>query len=224
MPSVVWRRHGIEITENEQYSLVEHRDGSRQLIICQPTENDNGTYTCTAENSVKTVRISHVVDITEQLKLFEKKHKVKYEEEDITEIFKEKLMFETFLKNITVEEGKSTKFICSVKGSVSDRNVQWLKDGKPVDFDSNSKYFNSFKGGLIILEVAQTHTSDSGEFTCLIRKGASEIATTSKLFVYSKSPDTGSNVPVSFSRSLKGLPIDDCVPRSRMRSTKLNTH
>lgn len=202
---MVWRRNGCQINENEQYSLVEHRDGSRQLIICQPTESDNGTYTCTAENSAKTIRISHVVDISEQLKHFELKHKTNHPDEDVTETFKERLMFETFLKNVTVEEQKSAKFICSVKGSVSDRHVQWLKDGVTIDFNSSSKYLNSFKGGLIILEVSATQILDSGEYTCLIRKGASEIATTSKLFVYQKSPDTLLNVPISFSRSLKGL-------------------
>lgn len=117
--------------------------------------------------------------------------------------FKNKLMFETFLKNVTVEEGKSTKFICSVKGSVSDRQVEWLKDGKPVDLLTCSRYVSSFSSGLIIFEITATQRADSGEYTCVVHKGASEIATTAKLYVFTPSADR-KHVPPSFTRSLTG--------------------
>lgn len=204
-PEVTWTKGGQPIAESERYSIVDHRDGSRQLIVHQPTIDDNALYACVATNSVKTTRSSVLVDITKDLQQFERKHKVESDDEESVS-FKHKLMFETFLKNVTVEEGKSTKFICSSKGSVSDRQVDWLKDGKLVDFEQSNRYASSFNSGLIIFEIADTQRSDSGEYTCVIHKGSSEIATTAKLYVFAPTIDQ-TFVPPSFTRSLKGLPI-----------------
>lgn len=207
-PIVTWSRDGLPLVESERYSIVEHRDGSRQLIVHQPTMADNATYTCIATNSVKATRNSLAVDITKELQSYERKHQRGVEsdaEEDMSiTSFKHKLMFETFLKNVTVEEGRSTKFICSVKGSVSDRQVEWLKDGKPVDFQASNRWNSSFNSGLIIFEITSTQRSDSGEYTCVVHKGSSEIATTAKLYVFTPTVDQ-KHVPPSFTRSLKGI-------------------
>lgn len=207
-PVVTWTKDGRPLVESERYSIVDHRDGSRQLIVHQPTLTDNATYTCVATNSVRTTKNSLTVDITKELQSYERKHKRDAEsdsdEEVLSTSFKHKLMFETFLKNVTVEEGRSTKFICSVKGSVSDRQVKWLKDGKPVDFDSSNRCVSSFNSGLIIFEITTTKRSDSGEYTCVVQKGSSEIATTAKLYVFTPTVDQ-KHVPPSFTRSLTGI-------------------
>ena len=202
-PTITWFKNSREIHENERYSLIEHRDGIRQLVIMHPIIGENATYTCRAKNSVDELEISHVVCIPEE------ENQIPPSKADGDKIdldaFKTKLRFEMSLKNITVEQGKTAKFICSVKGSISDRNVIWLKDGKTIDFIGSGKYHNSFKDGLIILEVFRPQPSDSGEYTCLINKGTNEVTTTSKLYVYQSSSNGDDNVPVSFSRSLKGL-------------------
>lgn len=200
-------KNGSALTENERNSIVEHRDGTRQLIVYQPTSNDNGTYECVATNSLKVARIKHEVDLTDALEQFDRRHRTKAADES-PEI---SMQFDTFLKNVTVEAGRSAKFICNVKGSVSDRQVEWRKDGKVIDFESNSARFaRSFKGGLIICEIFRTTLADSGEFTCLIHKGLHEITTTSKLFVYAATTtaDEAVKLPLAFERSLKGLRRD----------------
>lgn len=210
-PSITWFKNDREIRENEKYSLIEHRDGIRQLVITHPTDLDNGTYTCCATNSVKTSEISHVVDITEDLEKNKRKQKHHYETEEDFKLDLEtpKLIFETPLKNITVAQGQSAKFVCSVKGSVSDRNVIWLMDGRPIKFISSNKYLSTFNGGLIILEIFDLLSNDSGEYTCLINKGANEIRTTSKLYVDPVPSATNLNSrrysKVSFTKPLKGL-------------------
>lgn len=204
----MWLKNGSTLTESERNSIVEHRDGTRQLIVYQPTANDNGTYECVATNSMKVARIKHTVDITDALEQFDRRHRTTTST-DSTEIgMTERLQFDTFLKNVTVEAGRSAKFICSVKGSVSDRQVEWHKDGKVIDFEANTaRYARSFKGGLIICEIFHTTIDDSGEFTCLIHKGLHEITTTSKLFVFAATTTTDETVkvPLAFGRSLKGL-------------------
>lgn len=194
--------------------MIQHRDGSRQLIIYLPTAADNAKYECVATNSVKTVRVSRQVDITAQLDRYEKAHhsaEIVPSSVDAADGggFKQKLMFETFLKNVTVQEGRPVKFICSVKGSVSDRQVRWLHDGQLLDFSNpataQAGYTSVFSGGLIILEIARVQVSHAGEFVCVVAKGTAEIATTSKLFVYAGSVlDDVRHVPPAFSRSLTG--------------------
>lgn len=207
-PTVVWLKNGSALTESERNSIVEHRDGTRQIIVYQPTTNDNGTYECVATNSIKVTRIKHIVDITDALENFERRHRATASDDSTEFGLTERLQFDTFLKNVTVEAGRSAKFICSVKGSVSDRQVEWHKDGKVIDFEGNStRYARSFKGGLIICEIFHTTVADSGEFTCLIHKGLHEITTTSKLFVFSaaNTSDEAVKMPLAFGRSLKGL-------------------
>lgn len=200
-------KNGSALSESERNSIVEHRDGTRQLIIYQPAADDNATYECVATNSMKTTKIKHTVDITDALEQFDRRHRMTVSDESNEIGMTERLLFDTFLKNVTVEAGRSAKFICSVKGSVSDRQVEWHKDGKVIDFEANSaRYARSFKGGLIICEIFHTTVDDSGEFTCLIHKGLHEITTTSKLFVFAaSSADEAVKVPLAFGRSLKGL-------------------
>lgn len=210
MPSVVWLRNDQVIVENERHSLVDHRDGSRQLIIYQPTVNDNGTYTCSATNSVKCQSESHLVDISTQLERRDRIAQRNGVEKSATDSVADKLAFDMFLKNSTVESGRTAKFICSVTGSVSDRQVEWLKDGRLIDFDAvaSTRYERSFKGGLIILEVFRAEPDDSGEFTCRIHKGHSEITTTSKLYVFAAVDEAAVRMPLAFGSALKGLKRD----------------
>lgn len=201
-------KDGLSLTESERNSIVEHRDGTRQLIVYQPNAHDNGTYECVATNSMKVARIKHAVDITDALEQFDRRHRTTASNEPTEVGITERMQFDTFLKNVTVEAGRSAKFICSVKGSVTDRQVEWRKDGKIIDFETNSTRFaRSFKGGLIICEIFHTTIADSGEITCLIHKGLQEITTTSKLFVFAASTTAGegAKLPLAFERSLKGL-------------------
>lgn len=212
MPTVAWQRNDRKIIENERFSLVDHRDGIRQLIIYQPTNDDNGTYTCSATNSVKCQTETHIVDISTQLDRRDRIANRNGVSEKTVSDAVEKLAFDMFLKNSTVESGRTAKFICSVTGSVSDRQVEWLKDGRLIDFDaaSTTRYERSFKGGLIILEVFRAEPEDSGEFTCRIHKGHSEITTTSKLYVFAAADEATVRMPLAFGSALKGLNAGAC--------------
>lgn len=124
----------------------------------------------------------------------------KQESEEAKMEFRQKLMFESFLKNVTVSEGNPAKFICSVRGP--DADVVWMKDSVPIR--RNSRIASSVNDGLVILEIPETLSSDSGEYTCLVKNSKSEITTTAKLNVYDRTNEK-LNVPPSFSRSLRGL-------------------
>lgn len=198
--------------------MVEHRDGTRQLIVHQPSVGNNGRYECVATNAVRAVRSSLAVDITPELERYAKRMLGSASvavAEDAAEAggYKQKLAFETQLKNFTIQEGRSVKFICSVRGSVSERQVHWMHDGRPLDLSCPGvgaafRYASTFSSGLIILEIDRVRAEDAGEFTCTVAKGATEIASTAKLFVYERNAaDVAANVatvPPAFVRSLTG--------------------
>lgn len=195
------------MTKNEHISFKENIDGVRQLIISDPSWSDNGSYKCEATNSTKITEISKIVDISDRMKngseemigLKKKIRDSKQESEEAKLEFRQKLMFESFLKNVTVSEGHAAKFICSVRGP--DADVVWLKDGNPIR--RNSRYLTSVNDGLVILEIPEAMRCDSGGYTCLVKNSKSEITTTAKLNVYDRTNEK-LNVPPSFSRSLRG--------------------
>lgn len=230
-PSIAWLLDGRTILESERHSMVEHRDGTRQLIVHQPTGASNGRYECIATNAVREVRSNLSVDITPDLERYAMRMlqgavaTTSIETEDSAAVeavaggLRHKLAFETQLKNVTVREGRSVKFICSVRGSVSERQVHWMHDGRRLDFSCPGagaalRYRSTFSSGLIILEIDRVRADeDAGEFTCTVSKGATEIASTAKLFVYERSDadmaaDVAS-VPPAFVRSLTGWAIGE---------------
>lgn len=206
-PTIDWYRNGVKLTKNEHISFKENIDGVRQLVISDPSWSDNGSYKCEASNSSKITEISKIVDISDRMKngseelngLKKKIRESKQESEEAKLEFRQKLMFESFLKNVTVSEGNAAKFICSVRGP--DADVVWMKDGIPIR--RNSRLLSSVNDGLIILEIPEAMSSDSGEYTCLVKNSKSEITTTAKLNVYDRTNEK-LNVPPSFSRSLRG--------------------
>lgn len=206
-PTIDWYKNGVKLTKNQHISFKENIDGVRQLIITDPDWSDNGSYKCEATNSSKITEINHIVDISDRMKngskeldgLKKKIRESKQESEDAKVEFRQKLIFESFLKNVTVSEGNVAKFICSVRGP--DADVVWMKDGNPIR--RNSRLVSSVNDGLVILEIPDAKSSDSGEYTCMVKNSKSEITTTARLNVYDRSNEK-LNVPPSFSRSLRG--------------------
>lgn len=211
-PTIDWYRNGVKLTKNEHISFKENGDGVRQLIIHDPSWSDNGSYRCEASNSTKITEISKIVDVSDRMKndseelngLKKKIRESKQESEEAKLEFRQKLIFESYLKNVTVSEGSAAKFICSIRGSSRknlDADVVWMKDGIPIR--RNSRILSLVNDGLVILEIPEAMPSDSGEYTCLVKNSKSEITTTAKLNVYDRTNEK-LNVPPSFSRSLRG--------------------
>lgn len=153
----------------------------KQLIICNPTIDMNGVYTCEAQNNSKTTQISHTVDLkeilAEQSAIAKKRNSIKNSNIDITD----QLTIQTELQNvIEIENGGTAKLTCRIIGS--EPSILWLKNGNPLDEDG-CKYFSSISNGLITLEILNVEQNDSGTYTCIIRNKYKTVSTNSLVSV-----------------------------------------
>lgn len=60
-PTVVWVKDGVEIQNSERYQILEHSDGTCELVIDKPVNSDSGKYVVQAENRCGKTEISHHV-------------------------------------------------------------------------------------------------------------------------------------------------------------------
>lgn len=95
---------------------------------------------------------------------------------------KQPIGFESFMKNLTIEEGNRAKFICGVIGQVT--SVDWYKDNKLLKVEMDRRYRFTLSDGLIGLEINSVLIGDSGFYTCTINGQRNSITSSSKLTVY----------------------------------------
>ncbi|KAH8390355.1 hypothetical protein KR200_010964 [Drosophila serrata] len=60
-PEVQWFKDSVEIQSGGRYQLLEHQDGTCELIIDRPDNKDSGKYVLKAENRAGKMEISHYV-------------------------------------------------------------------------------------------------------------------------------------------------------------------
>lgn len=145
------------------------------LVITNPDTSDIGLYTCVAENIKDKVEISQYVNWTNKAKQLDKNEKS-------TDTLS-KLFFESYLKNVTIEEGTNMKLIANFRGE--DGVISWLKDGICLDTDL-SKFITSSRNGKTSLEILKTTIADAGEYTCVIKNLINSISTNCNVYIFEK--------------------------------------
>lgn len=215
IPSVTWFKNGQQLIESGQIKLNEFGN-TRQLIIKNATLEHGGVYKCVLINDRGKKECSTEVDMYYHLKLpiqptngkTDNKHQSEQPVEPTGKqkpieidsfVHKQRVQLESFLKNMTIEEGSKAKFLFSVRGD--EPQITWFKDGKPITLDSRIR--QSLNEGLVIFEISNTQCTDSGQYKCVIRNERNEVLTASQLLVYEKLNEI--STPLAFSRSLTGV-------------------
>lgn len=187
---VKWYKNGTPIdTKTQKYSFTQC-GALLQLCISNTDENDSGEYICRIELPDQPIKtISHNVNVptkkvpTRNTQQNERQtNKIPSEQRDSMDAKNKPISLESFMKNLTIEEGNRTKFICSVIGQV--QSVDWLKDNIPLKIASDPRYRVTHCDGLVGLEIYDLMPSDSGFYTCTIRGRRNSVTSSSKLTVY----------------------------------------
>lgn len=189
-PSIVWQMNGLQLHpgRDSKYSIISHENGRQQLLIANPSQVDSGHYTCRAETaSGETVdAISCIVNVPAeekpQPKPTERQSRRDQKRTTGESEYKQPIALESFLKNLTVEEGGRAKFICSIIGPVT--FVDWFKDSKLLATDDSRRYRTTNENGLVSLEILDVDVSDSGFYTCTVHGRRNDVTSSSRLTVY----------------------------------------
>jgi serine/threonine protein kinase len=133
-PKVVWYCNCRKITSNEKFELIKDETDHYTLIIKNVNFNDEGEYTCKANNVKGETSWSANLYLNENLKkkveTAEKNNKNKTEA----------LIAPNFLRKIkdsTVSEGHSAKFDCFIDGEPFPR-ITWFKNNSAIDLAKNT--------------------------------------------------------------------------------------
>uniref|UniRef100_T1GCX8 Ig-like domain-containing protein n=1 Tax=Megaselia scalaris TaxID=36166 RepID=T1GCX8_MEGSC len=60
-PSVTWFKDAVEIQNDDKYQVIDHADGTCELIVDKPEKKDSGKYLIKAENRAGKAEIRHTV-------------------------------------------------------------------------------------------------------------------------------------------------------------------
>ena len=69
-------------------------------------------------------------------------------------------------RNVTIVRGDNVTFSCSVVGNPTP-SVVWEKDRRDQNVTGNSRFNLSSRSNNHILEIAEVHRSDSGQYRCV---------------------------------------------------------
>lgn len=61
-PTIIWHKNDEPIEFDERIQQIENTEGNCELIINKPTTADSGQYSCTATNSLGTLKNTHTVE------------------------------------------------------------------------------------------------------------------------------------------------------------------
>ncbi|EDW07901.2 neuroglian isoform X1 [Drosophila mojavensis] len=151
-PQVKWRHNHNWLTGG-RYTVLPSGD----LQIQEVTFADNGNYTCLAVNKFgnETAQGSLVV--------------------------KERTRITQEPQNYEVAAGQSATFRCNeAHDDTLDLEIEWLKDGQPIDFAAEARFVKTNDNSLTI---AKTQELDSGEYTCVARTQLDEATAKANLIV-----------------------------------------
>lgn len=84
------------------------------------------------------------------------------------------------IRDVTIAEGHSMKLTCTASGP--EMNIRWLKDGNPIEKGPRIRMLAN--EGILTLEIPNAMSTDSGEYTCLIRNQNGEASTSAIVTIY----------------------------------------
>ncbi|XP_043478124.1 neuroglian isoform X1 [Leptopilina heterotoma] len=151
-PEIKWIRNGQELTGGK-YKI----ESTGDLVIDNVAFNDAGEYTCHAQNKFDKVQASGILTVKEHTRITDVP--IDYE----------------------VNAGATATFRCNaVTDSSLTLQIDWLRNGQPLDFESEPRFVQSSDLSLSILKTSEL---DTGEYTCVARTEYDEVHAKATLIV-----------------------------------------
>ncbi|KAM4608731.1 titin-like [Polymixia lowei] len=152
---ITWYCNDREIRQSHNCKMS-HFGETCQLDISRVLRDEEGEYTCIAQNSAGMV--SCAASLTIDVTAMEEEHVAQVKEE-----VKVKPVFRHRIVPMEVNIGNSAKFECETE-EAPNVNFKWFKDGNPIKDSDKCRIISRFN--VSSLEVLSPTKADSGEYTC----------------------------------------------------------
>lgn len=203
-PHIAWIKEGDYLIPGDKYEQYDHADGTCKLIICHPTEDDCGTYSCEAESNGCSDTISHNVHFTGKSDyLLQKVHGFYHRNPNMPH-------FTTGLTDNSITSGGTIALLVECPGNPE---VQWFKDKKPIICKPpkvNIFTENEFFG----LCISAANMDESGAYTCRATNAFGKVETTSNVDIINPNLVKGQRPPSFLARPQTEIKIRQGDPLS----------
>ncbi|KHN78733.1 Muscle M-line assembly protein unc-89 [Toxocara canis] len=155
-PAVEWLRNGIPVQIDNVHTISKKDEkGHHTLVIKEARLEDIGTYSCKATNKAGTVETKANFAVQESV---------------------EAPIFTEGLSEVAVQEFETANLSVTVVGK-PEPEVQWFKDGAPVNIDNVHVISKKEENGQHTLTIKQARLEDSGTYSCKAVNKAGTIET-----------------------------------------------
>lgn len=161
-PEVQWYKDGRPLRIDGSHVVSKKEDGGRHtLTIVNATDKDVGQYSCQAVNKIGVAQTAAKFGVIEAV---------------------EAPKFTDGLKPIEVKEGETATLSVAVEGK-PEPQIQWMKDGQPVNIDNSHIVEKKGPNGERTLTIKDAKPSDVGQYTCKAVNKAGTDETSAKFGV-----------------------------------------
>mgnify|MGYP000215227766 CR=1 FL=1 len=148
-PDVIWFKDGVQLKKTDLYTFHTYKNMTNgQLTVPTMDSDDEGNYSCTANNSVEPFSVTANMEVRVMLATPTSPKIVDHDD------------------NKDVAHGEELKLTCDITGHPRP-NITWFKDGAPLnntDRISFQVYKNTNNGQLTILNLDY---ADRGTYSCV---------------------------------------------------------
>lgn len=213
---VTWLKNGTPIKADSKYRMSEKADGLCTLTICHPNYDDNGEYTCKAENAVASAQNSHFFNFSERQKYGEELT-VDRRTESRRLLDYDLPRFHSGLTNNRVPIGGTIALQVELKGTP--REVKWLRGHE--ELPRASSRIKSFEdSGVYTLLVSEASEKESGVYTCRAYSNHGHIDSSANIQIVPHGLMRGGKPPKIINKPVNMLTVtveDDVVLTCRVK-------
>jgi len=168
-PNITWSKNG-ELLSSSDILDLKYRNGKAILSINEVYPEDEGTYTCKAQNSLGSVETTCRLTVQTSEKACHRANGSKDNTPLITEHVTSK----------TVNDGQAVTLQCRVVGAAK-FDMIWLHNEKEIKPSKDFEYERS--GDICKLKIAEIFPEDAGTYTCEVFNDVGEAFSTCTLLV-----------------------------------------
>lgn len=158
-PHICWMKDGEYIIPGDHYEQYDQNDGTCRLVVCHPTEEDGGTYTCEAECNGCSDSISHNVQFEGKEEYqFQRTHRF-YHRDPM------KPHFSTALADNTIPSGGTIALFVETAASCE---AEWFRDKWPIDHKPPKRYLFHDTNGFFGCVITHATMDESAKYVCKV--------------------------------------------------------